>query len=76
MSNLCKNVVLKVSKTCQIMVQKKENRIVKSIKDNWPKRPRVFKDVMTHVEVPILCLNRVKKSHYVFKMFNLTRKYY
>ena len=27
-----------------------ENRTIKSVKDNWPERPRVFPDLMTPVE--------------------------
>jgi len=47
MSNLCKNAVLKASKTCQIMVKKMEIRTIKSIKDNWPEGPRAFLYLMT-----------------------------
>jgi len=46
-SNLCKYVVSKLSNCCQIMVQKMENQTTKSVKDNWPERPRVFLYLMT-----------------------------
>ena len=32
------------------MVKKMENQTINSVKDNWPKRPRVFPDLMTPVE--------------------------